>query len=395
MPLTRDQIERVKAEARAQLHHAANPAPPAGPPGDDVTPDVIALAIAQAEADGDTEAADRLAEEAGDLADDDGGDDGGDDDDPPAAKFSARDAPRRDPAASALVGTDGAELERLTRAGLRDTADRLGGVFRAAVRRAVEDGRVGKRGLFTDSEREELADLLAALGASADLLGRARVRELHADAIPAGGFHTFAHGGQAPPVPFRRFADAAASVIRPPAEALDYFSGLVPELGVDPQLFGDLWRRKAFTLAASPELTLTRRVQGVIRAGLESATGTRDVAGAVDHLFRSFGIHVSNPQYAEMIVRTNGNEAYTSAAFAEMRAPDVREDFPAWQYLGIADERQGDDHRPHNDKYYPAEAPFAKVRGPRVFNCRCNFRPVDRYEWADLSGRGVRLETRW
>ena len=65
------------------------------------------------------------------------------------------------------------------------------------------------------------------------------------------------------------------------------------------------------------------------------------------------------------------------------------DDFPAWQYMGIRDGRQGEDHEPHFDHYYPTRVSFQQVRGPRVYNCRCTQRPVSKREWARLQSRGV------
>jgi len=71
----------------------------------------------------------------------------------------------------------------------------------------------------------------------------------------------------------------------------------------------------------------------------------------------------------------------------------MAEMFPAWQYIGIRDGRQGKDHEPHFDKYYPSSAKFEQVRGPRVWNCRCCPAPISKYEWQRLQSSGVTLST--
>jgi hypothetical protein len=96
-----------------------------------------------------------------------------------------------------------------------------------------------------------------------------------------------------------------------------------------------------------------------------------------------------------MVFRTNATDSYNVGSDAERQDPDVIEEFPTWEYLGIDDGRQGKDHQPHFGKYYPASATFNEVRGDRPFNCRCGQRPVGRAEWARLQSQGAKVETSW
>ncbi len=88
-------------------------------------------------------------------------------------------------------------------------------------------------------------------------------------------------------------------------------------------------------------------------------------------------------------------DAYNAGTQEEMQDPDVQEFFPVWQYLGIDDGRQGSDHESKFNKYYPVDATFEEVRGPRVWNCRCSQSPIDKYTWADLQKQGAKVETSW
>jgi hypothetical protein len=204
---------------------------------------------------------------------------------------------------------------------------------------------------------------------------------------PSDPFHVFPE-----PIPFQR-----------PDEAVTYFNRLVPSIGTDPYRYGPLLERHAFTLAAAADQALLDKVKQAIVKKVQAAVGSR-IAGAaplgtatadVQDILDAAGVSPANPQYAEMVVRTSMMDAYNAGQTAEMAAPEMREFFPVWRYEGILDSRTGDDHRPKIDKYYPSTAVFADVRGPRVWNCRCCQTPVYRTEWAELQGRGARVESSW
>jgi hypothetical protein len=96
-----------------------------------------------------------------------------------------------------------------------------------------------------------------------------------------------------------------------------------------------------------------------------------------------------------MVFRTNATDSFNAGSDAERQEPDVIEEFPVWEYLGIEDGRQGKDHQPKFGKFYPASSTFAEVRGERPFNCRCGQRAVNRREWARLQAAGAAVETSW
>lgn len=97
----------------------------------------------------------------------------------------------------------------------------------------------------------------------------------------------------------------------------------------------------------------------------------------------------------EMVFRTNVMDALNTGVSRQLATPEMREDFPAWRYLGIDDGREGDDHRPKFGKLYPSSVPFTVVRGPRVFNCRCTAQPIHIVELEQLLAAGERVESAW
>lgn len=279
----------------------------------------------------------------------------------------------------ALPGKDGKALARLMRQTIDAGASTLRDLVRAALSTYTGDGELlDKRALA------RLQDALAATNTAAFLMGRGRVREMADRVTSVGDLSKFSHD-------VLLFADSPG-VISTPEAAAEYFGGLVPSLGIDPQRVATEQRRKAFTLAATTNRVLTERVHRLVHEGLRENRGTADVVADITQALTAAGVSTRNPQYAEMVFRTNTQDSYQTGVYEEGRHPDVAELFPCWQYLGIDDERAGEDHRPHFGRFYPAKAPFAGVRGDRPFNCRCGMRWVDRFEWEDLAGRGAEME---
>ncbi len=289
----------------------------------------------------------------------------------------------------ALAGRDGKRAAELMGRSQKQGREVLAKLTEQAVGRLLADGDpLGATVLFDDDELQQVAASLSATTAAADLLGRSRVRRLaHHHGRRAEGFSE----GDGPDG-FDVFADAPE--MQAPNLAADYFRGLVPDLGVDPLRYAPSLDRHAFTLSVAADQVLLDKVKRILLDQVEAGRRPFAVADIQDELDEA-GITARNPQYAEMVYRTNMNDAYMQGFSREMAAPDMREAFPAWQYLGIKDGRQGEDHEPHFDRYYPNTATFAEVRGNRVFNCRCSAAPIHRGEWDRLKRQGIRAEGGW
>jgi hypothetical protein len=245
---------------------------------------------------------------------------------------------------------------------------------------------------FNASELGRLISAFTASTGAAELLGRSQI------AIQAGEFATVDHD---PPV-FERFASPIPALT--PLSALRYFLRLVPQLGIDPQRFGDRIERHAFTLAEATEKTVLQRVQSAIAhemsgqrqtdpqsRGSQPLSPTERIQQALD----ASGISPKNPQYAEMAFRTNVMDSYHAGIDRELAQPEMQKMFPAWQYLGIRDGREGEDHRPKFGLFYPISASFNEVRGDRVWNCRCSKKAITKGAWSRLLNQGHQLESSW
>jgi hypothetical protein len=311
---------------------------------------------------------------------------------PANPKQAGDQAPAPQPATGgdvALAGKDGQKAAQLLRRAKDEGAQVLGDVTGRALKRLLASGAGGvkqARSLFTGPELKELAAALAATTATAELLGRSRIRlrQKRAQQFAERDFDDDAS-------PFDAFDESSG--IRPlaPEAAVDYFRSLVPTLDVDPERFGWEQRREAFTLAHQTDLTLLDRIKGIIGEALESGQNVSAAPATIGRLLDAAGVSPRNPQYAEMVFRTNAMDAYQTGSEQERMRPDMIEDFPVWRYLGIEDGRQGKDHEPHFGKYYPAPVSFDEVRGARVFNCRCTSQPIFRTQWARLRKAGARI----
>jgi hypothetical protein len=283
----------------------------------------------------------------------------------------------------ALAGQDGAALAKLLGQSKSYGVKVMAGLVAGAIKRFRGYGP-----LLNHQELKQLAGAIAAVNSTAELLGRSRTRER---ADRAAVFTTLAD--RPPDVPFSTFADSPPGVLATPEDAVAFFMSRRPELGIDPHRFGTLQRRQAFTLAASTNLYLTQRIQKIIGDAIRENRGAALAQAQVRKALSDAGVSPKNPQYSDLVFRTNAMDSFQQGAFEE--GQKEKDAFPVWQYLGIEDGREGDDHRPKFNRYYPRTASFSEVRGARSFNCRCGLKWIDKHEWHDLTGRGERAEEKW
>ncbi len=313
----------------------------------------------------------------------------------PLAREPAKPSPAPErPAKSgdvALAGMDGEKARSLLASAKAEGVKVLHSICQEAFpdyARSLRNGTPPKR-LFSDDQTQRLADALEATNTTAEMLGRYRIRERQLKAEAAQGLHKLRDEQ-----PFVAFDDKKLEPL-PAAAAIDYFKAQMPTIAVDAAVLLPTMQTRAFTLAVSTDQVLLEKVHGIILRALESGDGFKDSPSGIRQLLEQAGVSPKNPQYSEMVFRTNMMDSYNQGADAERQSPDVVDTFPVWQYLGIRDGRQGADHEPHFDLYYPSDATFEEVRGDRPYNCRCTSRPVDKWEWADLQSSGARVETSW
>lgn len=176
-----------------------------------------------------------------------------------------------------------------------------------------------------------------------------------------------------------------------PLNALRFFMNLTPSLDPVPIRAGAILARQTFTLAAATNQRILLRVKNLIADRLKSgliSTGAK----ALQALLDDAGLSPRNPQYAEMVFRTNIMDSYTTSAAQELS--DRSETFPVWKYFNPDDSRSREHHAEKNGQFYPSSVPFADVRGTDiadVANCRCVPIPVWWRDWIKLRSGGATI----
>jgi SPP1 gp7 family putative phage head morphogenesis protein len=302
------------------------------------------------------------------------------------------------PTQIALHGADGAKAEQLLARAKSDGARVLAELTRGALRRLLAQGgkqamRAGR--LFSDVQRARLARVLTDTQATAHLLGQARIRR-RADQIAT---HRHADNPDRTrafsdiPTDLQCFDDGGPLAPMTPAQAVDYFKGLVPSIKTNVERFGKLMERQAFSLAVTTDGTLLDRVKSIIRQRLETGEDIRGGPKSIAAMLEKAGVAPDNPQYADAVFRTNMMDSYNSGAQREMS--DLADIFPTYKYSNPGDSRSRPTHKARDGKYFSSSRLFADVRGTDagdVINCRCTFIPIDKYEWADLQAQGASVE---
>lgn len=305
-----------------------------------------------------------------------------------AAESSGQPAPQDK--TMALAGEDGRQAEKFIANCKQAGIDVLADICRSAFTRLADNHQDAKQ-LFNDAERGRLAAALAATNATGYLLGASRIRLRERRALDLKGTTQFSD--EATVWTFETGNTKVEVRPVPPIEALDFFKKLVPSLSVEPARFGPLMERNAFTLAYNTEQTLLEKVQAIVATTLESGKGIRHAPAFIDEALDRAGVSPSNPQYSEMVLRTNAMDSYNTGGQRELTA--AKGTFPAWRYANARLPASRKTHRDRHGKYWSADVLFTDVRGTDaedVCNCTCTFIPIDRWEWEDLRGKGAHLE---
>lgn len=284
------------------------------------------------------------------------------------------------------AGKDGLKTARMLKVTKYAAIYRINKITKRALNRLPKDRfiqSVMMGPLFTPEDNAKLIDVIHDAITTANLLGRSNVqlRGQQAEDQP----EKFSEDDE---TDFSSFAEVP---VMSSSAAINFFKGLVPSAAESPSDFSNIQLGKSFSLAGVTNNSILRQIQGVILKRLENGEDVNGAPREIDKILYEAGIHPKNSQYSEMVFRTNMMGAYTQGLEQELKSPNLINTFPVWQYLGIRDGRQGEDHEPNFNKYYPASASFAQVRGARVFNCRCVPKPISIYQWRRLKGKGFAI----
>lgn len=345
----------------------------------------------------------------------------------PAASFEFAERPAAPPAAKAIerrldqqsappgsdVGIAGADgrraLELLANAQRRGAA-RLTDLARATLAKLLAKGPkavLRAKSIFSADQLADLADQITATNATADLLGRSRIRERAERvesraaqlqrAVMAVSKRPWRFSDE--PTTFGVFTRAfdEGNPLEPlsPKAAIEYFRKLVPSLNIeDVERWGELLERHAFTMAEAADAETLVRVQEAVRRVLATGQDVVDAPAAIDAILDEAGAGPRSAGYSEMVFRTNAMDAYNHGAQRELS--EVSETFPVWRYANPDDGRSREEHAARNGLYFDSDTGFVEVRGAdigEVANCRCTFIPIDKYEWAELDKAGAKVQS--
>jgi hypothetical protein len=288
-------------------------------------------------------------------------------------------------------------LFSLMQTAMKTGAERMGKYFERSLRYIGIERALRSGVLFTEEDRASLQADLASAIATADLLGRARVR-FRAEAARKKHPSLFSEVASRFSIfdePGKKTGQAPKNVsLLTPLEAYDYFTNLVPTLNVHPDRFGEMMERRAFTLAVATERSLLDEIQSVIADSIRD--GEPGGAITIRQLMIECGVAPKNPQYAEAVYRTNVMDAAAIGHDREMATDDMRETFPVFEYSAITGDGRGRPwHVSKNGLLYPSKFLFTNVRGTSgedVINCRCTPIAIDKWELADRLERGETIQ---
>jgi len=266
-----------------------------------------------------------------------------------------------------------------------------------AIKRLLEIGPSATE-LFNEEEEAELAQALAGICGPAELLGASKIRIREAEALKRKGQGAKRFSDEA--TSFATFGEKSLPPLTP-SSALSFFKRLVPSLDRTPERWGALLERKSFTLAAMTNETMLVDVKSVIEQGMETGEsigyGETGTAGKIKSVLDKLGITPKNPQYCEMVARTNTMDSFNTGTNEEL--VKVSDTFPAWKYSAITKDNRGrKTHREKNGWHFSASIPFTSVRGTEAkdaCNCRCVMIPVDKWDLESFIKAGGILRTTW
>jgi len=90
------------------------------------------------------------------------------------------------------------------------------------------------------------------------------------------------------------------------------------------------------------------------------------------------------PYHAENVFRTNIMGAYNEGRRAAFEDPALADEFPAWQYVAILDDRTREEHAAQDGKIYAKDDPYwDEWYPPNGYQCRCFVTAVSRWEFDD------------
>lgn len=163
-------------------------------------------------------------------------------------------------------------------------------------------------------------------------------------------------------------ADVSPLIEVPFREAIDDLVSREPRLARDREDLARLYQGEhGFALARSADLTVTERVQDLLREAMSKAGPGVDATRVAIMDAGDFA-----QAYAETVLRTNFATTYTEGRLAKASEPEVRSVIPALRFTAIEDSRTRHNHRAADGLVAAPDDPVWRLlRPPLGFGCRC------------------------
>lgn len=214
---------------------------------------------------------------------------------------------------------------------------------------------------------ERLGRLIGGTSAVAEMLGRRRVR-LEADHMRRG----------MPSLQAMRWAADDQNLIpnvspeKAIADLVKRDPRLAPGFRRVQELYGN---ERAFALAKSSDLAITRQVQDVIAEALRAGKSLPDSEGLIAQIggwARAYG---------ENVFRTNLSTAYANGRFLEANDPDLEGFVVGFERMEVMDSRTRENHRHAHGLTAGLRDPiWLRLGVPGGYQCRASLRLIDKYE---------------
>ncbi|HUU97420.1 MAG TPA: phage minor head protein [Phycisphaerae bacterium] len=178
----------------------------------------------------------------------------------------------------------------------------------------------------------------------------------------------------------------APSVI--PVNAIDWLKSKVIMTDAAVEEIGEKYRQVAFNIAGVENERLIELARNKLIESLETGKSQAAVVADLRGAFDGWTEGQLNTVY-----RTNVQGAYNAAQWQRLQDDDVREIFPAYQYVAIDDDRVRPAHLAMNEKVFAATDPIWAIWWPpNGYNCRCSVIALDLPTMQEMN---IEVESAW
>lgn len=146
-------------------------------------------------------------------------------------------------------------------------------------------------------------------------------------------------------------------------------------------------RDMAFTVSRVTKMDIVKDIYDAVNDAIAKGETVSDFRKKLADTMVAKGWGGLSPWHADTVFRTNVQSAYSVGEYRQFTKHQER--FPAWEYQATDDSRVRLAHLLQNGKIYPVDHPYWKTwYPPNGYNCRCDVRPVHKYE---IEGRSLKV----